>query len=119
LGQNSEEALIVGLTQTCLFRTDCGSIGIGLFSGCGATVPGGIAMSDIENSLSGNSIALSIDFGNCFTPAHGAGLGIGYNEEGITSIGSSKGSVRGGCGGGVVKRKPLINIKSDPIFIPI
>jgi RHS repeat-associated protein len=101
-GQNTEEVFVTDLMQMCLFKTDCGSVGLGLFSGCGVTFPIGISMSDIESSLSDNSIGLAVDFGSCLTfiPAYGAGISMGYNDEGITSFGSSKGAARfgGGCG---------------------
>ena len=74
---------------------------LGIFGGYGATFPGGISMSDIENSLSGNSMGISLDVGACIIPAgYGGGFNFGYNEEGITSVGSSKGIVRLGHGCG-------------------
>jgi hypothetical protein len=83
----------------CFFRTDCGSIGLGLFLGAGITMPFGIAMSDIEESLPGTSIGLGVDWGICWA-ASGFGATVGFNEDGITSIGSSKGSARFGAGCG-------------------
>ena len=59
-------------------------------------------MGDIEDNLSGFSAGLSLDFvmsGLCGAVG-GLGANVGLSEDGITSIGSSKGVGRlgGGCG---------------------
>ena len=98
LGFSSEESMIYeigGTGKICVIRTDCGSLGPGLFAGTGATVPLGISMSDIEASLAGDSIGLSSDIG-----ASGYGFGVGISEDGITSLGSAKGMGRLGAGCG-------------------
>jgi RHS repeat-associated protein len=100
IGGTVEEALIGGLDgKTCLFYTACVGLGIGLFSGAGVTFPGGIAMDDVENSLAGDSIGFGIDAGTCWA-SYGYGGGIGISDDGITSIGSSKGMARFGAGCG-------------------
>ncbi len=99
-GWTNEEATIVGLGgKVCVFRTDCGSLGIGLYGGMGATFPIGIAMEDIEESLAGYSVGLSGDFGVCWKGG-GFSANLGFNDDGITALGSSKGAVRyaAGCG---------------------
>ncbi len=100
-GQNSEESFIDGMNKTCFMLTHCGSVGIGLFAGRGITFPGGVAKCDIEDSLAGNSVSVSVDYGGCgASPAYGSGVSVGYNEEGVTSVGSSKGVARYGAGCG-------------------
>jgi RHS repeat-associated protein len=100
VGYSVEESIIVGLGgKMCSFRTDCGSLGIGLYGGIGVTFPVGVAMSDIEDSLAGYSAGVSGDVGVCWA-ASGWSANAGFNDDGITSVGSSKGAARFGKGCG-------------------
>jgi len=100
VGFSVEEATIVGFGgKICSFRTDCGSLGIGLYGGTGVTFPGGLAMTEIDDSLAGYSAGLSGDVGACWTSV-GMSANAGFNDDGITSVGSSKGAARYGVGCG-------------------
>ncbi len=112
IGANSETAFISQGGKACQFRTDCMSIGPGFFLGSGGHVPFGIAMDDIESSLSGSSLGFSLDIGACLK-SYGGNIGIGYNESGITSVGSSKGSARFGVGCGLSFTLDICNTESQ------
>jgi RHS repeat-associated protein len=98
-GVNSELAIISEGERTCVFKTECFSLGPGFFMGSGGTFPFGVAIGDIEESLAGSSAGFSFDIGYCLQ-SYGTNVSTGYNENGITSVGSSKGAGRlgGGCG---------------------
>ncbi len=100
LGITVEDSIITQGEKHCEFRSECVSIGPGVYLGTGVTMPLGISNCDIEDCLAGTSIGLSYDVGACFE-AKGTSVTVGYNEDGITSIGSAKGFVRAGAGCGM------------------
>jgi len=100
-GLTAEDSKIIdGSGKSCRFQSECVSVGPGVYFGGGITAPFGIAKNDIEKSLAGDSVSLSFDFGVCLL-AKGYSAAFGYNENGITSVGSAKGFARGGIGCGL------------------
>jgi RHS repeat-associated protein len=100
LGITVEDTFISEGGKYCRFKCECASIGPGFFVGSGTTFPFGISMSHIDESLAGKSVGLSFDIGSCWL-AKGSSISMGHSENGITSIGSSKGSARLGAGCGL------------------
>jgi RHS repeat-associated protein len=109
LGITVEESIITEGEKSCRFKSECVSIGPGMFLGAGGALPGGVAADDIEDSLAGNSVGISFD-GGCLK-VEGWNLAFGYNEDGITSVGSAKGFARSGGGCGIALTLDLCKTK--------
>ena len=84
--------------KSCKISTICAVLGPGLYAGTSPGLPLGISMGDIESHLAGISIGLGGDIG--FGTSLGFEASCGVDENGITSLGSSKSLAKGGFGYG-------------------
>ena len=84
--------------KTCVTSTSCGILGGGMYGGTSVGIPIGIAMKEIEQALAGWSISLAGDLG--FIKSLGFEGSCGFDENGITSLGSSKSPFKYGAGSG-------------------
>jgi RHS repeat-associated protein len=98
VGLSTTISYTTDLGKQCSFVTVCGRLGPGLYLGAGMNFPYGLSRSDIENSLSGCSVGAGADL--AFGESIGVMGSVGLSEDGITSIGTVKGSGRIGQGVG-------------------
>ena len=100
VGADVTISTVTDVRQICTFVTICGRFGPGIYLGAGFNYPLGITRSNIENSLCGPAMGIGGDL------AFGSSIGFegnaGFDEDGITSIGTAKGPARSGVGIGLM-----------------
>jgi len=82
--------------KTCKISTYCAVIGPGIYGGTSLGIPAGMSMGDIESYLGGLSVGLGGDLAVIQSVGFEGSCGI--DENGITSLGSSKSFLKGGFG---------------------
>ncbi|RKZ52001.1 MAG: hypothetical protein DRQ99_32810 [Candidatus Parabeggiatoa sp. nov. 3] len=97
VGMSYTASIIVDMGgKSCKISTYCAVFGPGIYGGASLGIPFGISNGDIENNLSGLSIGLVGELG--LGTSYGVEGSCGFDENGLTSLGSSKAPAKGGLG---------------------